>query len=385
MNILLLTPKFPKEVDGGGLLKTKKLIEFMSSKHNIKVLSLDLDVKSVTTEGFNIKIPLSKKKYNPSFFNLLKSYLSKTPLSIYRNSAYIDPCLLSELYSWCDFVVIDHYLMCQYVNFDLDKKIILHEHNAEYIIWKRFSRIEKNPLKKFFLFLEYIRVKKYERTVCNKSSVIYSAPNDAINLKSIGVSKPIKKTYHLGDDSLLDKVVVNFEQAENNVAFLGNLQWGPNKDGVEWFIRKVLPKVRKEVSDIKVHIIGKVDTSFVKQFNGVNVFFHGFVNDLSSMLSNVSVMISPLQYGSGMKVKNITSLYCGIPIVTTSIGSEGIDVVHGHSAFIADSPDEFSEYLIMLLKNKNTCKEIGSNGKRIAIEKYSWDANMKEFMEEFHD
>ncbi|WP_272513507.1 glycosyltransferase family 4 protein [Providencia sp. PROV215] len=383
MKVLLLTPRYPYKVDGGGLLKTKKIIDFLSRYVDLKIVSLNTDLNNLACSDAHVEYPLKEQVYNPNALNLIKSYFKNTPLSIARNNSpplYND---INSLINDADVIFVDHFIMYQYIPKSTNKKIILHQHNAEYKIWSRRANNEDNIIKRIILSFEALRVKKFEKKICGNANLIYSSPNDKDALINIGIPpEKIKITYHLGDDSLLQYPISKFDELNNDIVFLGNLFWEPNLDGLTWFLAHIWPLILDKTGNSKIYIIGNISDNIKNLLlESKNVVVCGFVDDLNTILSKCKVFISPLRFGSGMKVKNITALYKGMPIVTTSIGAEGIDLVNGVNAFIHDDPDSFSKAIIKLLDDPKLCQSMATNARNLAEKKYSWDKNLTKLLE----
>lgn len=379
MKVLFLTPRYPYKVDGGGLLKTKRMIDFLSNNCEVKVVSLGLGNETKSEEVNRIEYPLPFEVYSPSLVNLFKSYIKNIPLSLVRNYSKNLSDEISLLIDWADVVFVDHFIMFQYMPKEINKRVVLHQHNAEFKIWERTADKERNFFKKFALYLESFRIKKFEKSICNQSDLIFAAPNDKLALSELGISpSKIKITYHLGDDGLLNYPISNFSTLNNDVVFLGNLSWNPNIDGIFWFLNEVWSKVLLSRPCSNIYIIGNVSCEIKEKLESFsNVKVCGFVDDLNDVLSHCKVFISPLRFGSGMKVKNITALYKGMPIVTTTIGAEGIDLEDGKNAYITDDPDVFSDSVLNLFDNPVQCEYMARSARELGLSKYSWDDNLK--------
>ncbi len=377
-------------------MKTHKLIEKLTTEPcvNLRVFSLRVDSSEAASFdkysdddiGRDVyEEILSCSKYRPNFYNLLKSYISRVPLSVYRNSVYPTERLDSWL-NWCDIVIVDHFFMFQYIPPRFNKKVILHEHNAEYILWTRRAETEKNFLKKVLLYMEAKRVRCYESEICSRASAVLASPNDIQELSKLEIDKEkFFLTYHLGDDSMLHdtKNSADILVDDNKVTFLGDFGWDPNYDGILWFLEYVWGKVLVEKPDAVLHLVGNCNESQRSVFRRyTNVFIHGFVENVGDVLLGSRCFISPLRYGSGMKVKNITALYCGLPIVTTSVGAEGIDLEHGINAFICDDSDEFASQVLKVMSCKIIYETVKSRAVLLAESKYSWNSNLDKFIQD---
>ncbi|MCG7547218.1 glycosyltransferase family 4 protein [Pseudoalteromonas sp. Of7M-16] len=373
--MLFISPREPVNVAGGGLYKTKRLLAYFREKFHVKEFYLT-ESSSVSQENI-YQVKINDKKYQPTLANLMGSYIAGVPLSVYRNTPEdFDSKRFNELASWADIIFVDHFFMYQFVPDSFAGKIIFHEHNAEFNIWERRASIEGNILKSLLLKREAKRVFQYEKKSALASDLVFAAPNDIACLKDAGCDTArFATTYHLGEDSLLNTALNNFHGLENNLVFLGGLDWEPNFNGVLWFLENCWDTLRSETNgEVKLHLIGKISEQQkvqLSEYSGVVCL--GFVDDLNDALSQAKVFICPLQFGSGMKVKNITACYKGLPVVTTSIGAESIEFVDGENCLIADQPREFVDAIRSLLDSNELCAEIGANARAMSEKQYSWE------------
>jgi glycosyltransferase involved in cell wall biosynthesis len=133
-----------------------------------------------------------------------------------------------------------------------------------------------------------------------------------------------------------------------NLLFVGHYAHTPNEDAVSYFVQEVFPLIRKQIPDVQFYMVGSYMPETVKSLGSRDVIAAGYVPDLSSYLNDCRVFVAPLRYGAGMKGKIGQSMSFGLPVVTTSIGAEGMNLMHGENALIADSPAEFASAVVRL-------------------------------------
>ncbi|MGB6036101.1 MAG: hypothetical protein WBG42_07520, partial [Cryomorphaceae bacterium] len=200
MKILFLTTQLPYPPISGGVIKTWNLVKHWASAELMVVCALKEGEEAYLSE-FHQKAPGVKlftvpfdRKRTP--LNLLRSYFTAPSLNVFRN---YNKQLDNKIKEWapqCDLIFVDHYEMGQYVSKSFDKPIVLHEHNAEFVMWERLADIEPNPLKKALIKLEASRIKKAEKMYAEDASVVFAAPNDMEELAEIGVDRnKLKPTY----------------------------------------------------------------------------------------------------------------------------------------------------------------------------------------------
>ncbi len=165
----------------------------------------------------------------------------------------------------------------------------------------------------------------------------------------------------------IQEQIVNSSSKE--LVFIGGFKWSPNIDGIQWFVQEIWPSVRERVSDAVVTVIGSHPTEVVIELGntpGVNVI--GYVPDTTPYLKRAAVSIAPLRYGAGMKGKVNEAMSFGLPVVTTSVGGQGLNAISGKHLLIADKPLEFAEAVINLLENPSCRAEMGLAGQQLTAD-----------------
>ena len=140
--------------------------------------------------------------------------------------------------------------------------------------------------------------------------------------------------------------------SREGIIFVGGFAHPPNEDGVIWLLEKVMPLVWQVLPNEKLYIIGSNPTEKIKKLSGKNTIVTGFVSDqeLESYYKNARVSVAPLQYGGGVKGKVVESMRFGLPIVTTSVGAQGLSIVKD-SLCIADEHKLYADYILNLIHN----------------------------------
>lgn len=395
MKILFLTPQLPYPPVSGGLIKTLKMIKFLSTIHEIDLGFFLKDTSEIT--GLNLEA--FKNEVNATSFykylnvertgtNFLRSLFCKVPMSVYRNR---DKEFLSQIEAKMnnyDIIFIDHFLMFQYVPKEWKKKVVLHQHNAEFIMWQRYAETQPNLIKKTLINFEAIRIKEYEKSILERSNVVLASTND-IELLSKITDKKIKfmETLHLGDESLLESPPLVFQKTQQAILYIGTLTWEANRDGLYWFLQNVWPRVKKNHPALIFNVIGKNNAPelFNEWGNDPQIKWHGFVEDLNVFYDNARISVAPLNFGSGIKVKVINALYRGLPMVTTEIGVEGLDLKNGQHIFISNDGEEQARQIETLLQDEIQWSKISSQSRAIALSLYSWEGVLQKINQAIQD
>jgi glycosyltransferase involved in cell wall biosynthesis len=381
-NILFLTTQLPFPPHSGGIIKSFRTLKHIAknnevdvacllksdNKDNIQDLRNEVTFNNLITHEIDIK---------RNAINIIKANLQLMPISFYRNYSKNLAHLLENKWKKYDIIFVDHVEMFQYIPKAYFEKTILHQHNAEFLMWQRAAEIEKNPLKKLILYIQACLIKKQEKQYCNAAKCILASPNDEEKLKNIGVQNTnFYTTFHLGDDSLIDAPALKYNIGNQNLLYIGTLTWEANIDGLLWFFDEIWKPLLAQNSNITFTIIGKnPDKRIIEKVkNESQVLLKGFVEDVEPYFKNANCFVVPLRFGSGIKVKVISTMYRGLPCVTTSIGTEGMEIENGKHIFIANDAEAFATSINNLLHDAEKWKILSEESRKIAIEKYSWQA-----------
>jgi glycosyltransferase involved in cell wall biosynthesis len=160
----------------------------------------------------------------------------------------------------------------------------------------------------------------------------------------------------------------------SHIVHIGTMYWPPNIDGMMWFLENVLPLIYARLPGNPCDIIGARPpqqlVDFGKNHPGVNVT--GYVVDPTAYLQKAAVMVVPLRAGGGMRVKILNALAQGMPIVSTTLGCEGIQVEHEKHLLIADTPEDFAKETLRLIENPELAQHLGEAGRQLIQEKYDY-------------
>ena len=365
------------------MFNTYKLIEYLNRQHTLFVASLLKEDDVSRAEDFIQHFSLTHHALQPidvprSPANLVKSYLLNVSLNVYRSRSVALRDTVAAVADQHDVIFIDHYEAFQYVPKNYRGRVLLRIHNAEFMMWRRFARLQRNPLKKLITWLESYRIQRLERKYSQRADVVLGPVEDNEHIEpnaAVRAQKFVDFPF-LGDESQLELPLPDFERLGNHIIYVGTLTWEPNVDGLLWFIDACWDRVRAKFPDVELTIIGKnPDPRLTEAVAGSqNVTLAGFVEDLEPYFLKSKVNVVPLRFGSGIKVKVINGLYRGIPMVTTPIGIESIDITPDCDILLATEADAFADQVNALLASSERCQELADNGRQIAARKYTWEA-----------
>lgn len=393
MRVLFLTPQLPHPPISGGVIKSRKLVEYLASRHELHLCTLLKGADADNVEAFRACVPLvgfhAESVSAPrSLANFVRSLAAGVPLSVYRNRAASMRALVGRMIGSFDAVFVDHFLMFQFVPRSFAGRVVVHQHNAEHVMWSRFAALERNVLRKLAIAAESRRIRNYESRIGQRAQVMLAAPNDIEALTAIGIPRQrFVETLHLGEEELLQRPAIEFARTERRLLYIGSLDWEANRDGLLWFLREVWPLLAADHAGLKLSIVGRNPgaalTREAQRHGGVEL--HGFVADLEPHYARSRVFIAPLRFGSGIKVKVINALYRGLPVVTTAVGAEGLVARAGREMFVAADAAAMARDIGVLLNDDESWSQMRDSARSLARREYSWEASLQQAERTLHD
>lgn len=261
-------------------------------------------------------------------------------------------------------------------------KWVYRSHNLEYQIWERLAISEQQPLKRWYLALQSKRLKRYEIDAwCQMDAIVPIVETDSTVIQAT-VSEIQKNNQLNSGYSVLNQPQIHVYQPgiaiESPFAFvhrplsifhIGSMEWQANEQGVMWFLKKVWPLVLSAQPNVKFHLAGKGLSKTDPRFFQTGIVNHGEVDDAEVFMQSHGIMIVPIQAGSGIRIKSLEAMALGVPVVSTSIGAQGLTVESGTQMIIADDPAGFADGIIQLLLNPAASQEMTQQA-RVYVEQH---------------
>ncbi|MFH0729723.1 MAG: glycosyltransferase [Pseudomonadota bacterium] len=169
-----------------------------------------------------------------------------------------------------------------------------------------------------------------------------------------------------------------FEEREG-LMFIAGFDHTPNEDAVMWFVEAIFPDLQKRIPNLRFTIVGSNPSERVRALASESITVTGYLADVSPFFRNAKVFVSPLRYGAGVKGKVGQSMAHGLPVVTTSMGAEGMGLIDGVNALITDDADEFCRKVEALYNDKALWEKISDNGLRVIEKHFSPDVIKEKF------
>ena len=240
-------------------------------------------------------------------------------------------------------------------------KWVYRSHNLEYQIWERLAISTPQPLKKWYLALQSKRLKRAEIDAwCRMDAIVPIVETDSLVIRTAlteiqqinsGDSDSRQPKIHVYQPGIAIERPFAFIHQPMSLFHIGSMEWQANEQGVMWFLNKVWPLVLSAQPNAKFHLAGKGLSKQDPRFFQSGIVNHGEVSNAEDFMHEHGVMIVPIQAGSGIRIKSLEAMALGVPVVSTSVGAQGLTVESGTQMIIADDPAGFADGIIQLLLN----------------------------------
>lgn len=379
--VLALTSRLPYPPTEGHQLRSWHLLKALASRHELTLMSFVRNDDALEDAGplrailhdletFPIPSELSRLALTQA---VLKGTLTRQPFLAAKYVSNGFRLRLRELARDADLIHVDMLpLMAHADCAPAGVPLVMNAHNVEHELLGIRAKIERRVLARAFLSRQQTRLHDFEQAACRRADAVLACSDDdarALGALAPGVSLQVVPN---GVDLAANRPTIA-PTTGNRLVFVGQMGWFPNKDGVEWFLAEVMPKILIVRPDTEFVLVGKSDGLHVPPAVAANVRLAGFVPDLRPVVHDAAVYVVPLRAGSGTRLKVLEAMALGKAIVTTTIGSEGITLQPDRDAVFADDPQAFADAVVALLDDPLRANRLGAAARQCAEAQYGWD------------
>lgn len=384
MRILVISDISPYPLVSGDRIREYNLLRRIAKQHDVwlaTIIENPYDEAGINhLASFCAGVGFAYiKRHHPLFHipGLVKFGLSGKPLELkFRYSAELSQKIknLARNINF-DLVMIINSHTALYLELlppRMRSKSILIFENIEFAQYKSIYQIEHKPVDKFRAWINYRMMQRWEPFYAeNFDRCITVSENDRNIL--------IKENPSLKIDVIPNGVDTHQHQPLPNnpdilsLLLIGKMSYAPCSDAAIYFSREIFPLIAKNVNHVELWIVGREPPKEVVKLNAHGIHVTGWVEDVVPYYEHSSVCVVPLRAGGGTRLKILEAMALGRPVVSTSIGCEGLDVTDGENILIADHPQEFAEKTVKLLSDDNFRQLIASNARKLVENRYDWD------------
>jgi polysaccharide biosynthesis protein PslH len=387
MKILWVNSDFLHPTTRGGQIRTLETLKRLHRRHEIHYAGLELGRSGALLHSSEYcskvyavphSVPLN---FTPRFWwQAAASTSTGLPLTVlrYRSRALLRQIETLTRRESFDAIVCD--FLASAANIPELGKAVLFQHNVESIIWKRHTEHASTPWHRAFCKAQYTKMLRYEAEACRAAKRIVAVSSaDARAMQSLyGASRIESVPTGVDTEYFTPPPAI---QRSYDLVFLGAMDWRPNIEGLNWFVANVLPLIHARRPDCSLAVVGRRPTAEVRRLAGTHKHIHvtGTVDDVRPYLWQSRVSIVPLRIGGGTRLKIYEAMAARIPVVSTSVGAEGLDISDGENIAIADSPQQFAERCVALLGDSGARRRMAENAWEMVAACYSWEVVSRKF------
>lgn len=377
MKVLQIIPYLPTPPTSGGALRMYHILKYLTRHHDVTVAGFydKGDVENFKAEfpGLSGKMHFIERNHF-RYRRLIQLYSLLTDHSYWYNWAQSKELenVVRSLVNKEDFdIILGEFASMGHFDLDTDAIRIMDAHNIEYDNFRRMSTLDWSFIRKKFYEREYEKCLKEEVEAFKRHDAIFATSqrdadiigNHVDDIPRFVIPNGVDSSYFTPGET---------ESEPFSMVFTGAMKYVPNYDGVIKFLDEIFPLIKKQVPGAKMYVVGSNPPSQLKAYESESVTVTGFVDDVRPYIDKASVFVVPLYMGSGTRLKVVEALSMQIPVVSTSIGCEGIDVSDGEHLIIRDNSAEFADAVVDLFENHDLRRKLISNGDKIVQEKYDW-------------
>jgi sugar transferase (PEP-CTERM/EpsH1 system associated) len=382
MRILWVKSDFLHPTTRGGQIRTLEMLRRLHARHEVDYIALDdgsqpegpARAHEYSRRHFAIPHRVRDKRSAGFAMELAAGLFDPLPVAVSRYRSYAMRRRIAALDAEvrydsivCDFPVVAP-------NIPSLDRAVLFQHNVEAMIWRRHAANGATPAHRWYFERQARKMEEFERRTCRSvRGVIAVSAADA---------RQMERDY--GIDHVADVptgVDVAFftpppaPEPKTDLVFLGSMDWMPNADGAEWFVSRVLPLIRATRPDCTLALAGRKPAPSVARLASIRgVTVTGEVPDVRPWLHGAKISIVPLRIGGGTRLKIYESMAAGVPVVSTTIGAEGLDARDGETLRLADEPEAFAAACVDLLNRESERTRLSAAARQMVANRYSWEA-----------
>jgi len=385
VRILWLKTELLHPIDKGGKIRSYNMLRELKRDHYVTYLTLDNGVADANARESAeeychelVSIPHPQRdKFTAGFYaELIFNLVLPLPYAIkkYESTSMRRQITERTRTGGFDVLVCDFLAPAANVPRTLPCPAVLFQHNVEAMIWKRHYEVQSNPVKKAYLLGQWRKMYRFERDMCRRfDCVIAVSAEDRWQMQR---EYSVEAVFDVptGVDTEFFHPSGKGKLNPHNLVFTGSMDWLPNEDAIRYFTEQIMPRIKQAVPDVTLTVVGRNPYPGLLELSkrDPSIIVTGRVEDVRPYMERAAAYVVPLRIGGGTRLKIFEAMAMGKPVVSTTIGAEGLPVVDGIELLIADSPESFAASVIRLLTNDAFAIELGHRAAATVRDNYAW-------------
>jgi sugar transferase (PEP-CTERM/EpsH1 system associated) len=384
MKILIVSPIIPYPFDSGAAIRIFNLITNLSDKNEVQLISIadrhinENDIDEL--RKYCSKVYVLRLRKHLKIFQLpkvIERFLKGQPFMLKYAESKDLARVLSEVTSKEQFDIIqfEHSYMAknvQYLNQSNKAKKVLSFHNIASAQYYRVFKNEKKIFNRIKYLMEWIPMLGWEPKVASlfDRSIVVSKMDMSL-LKFLNPTLEVSVVPNGVNSKIFTPSETN--DTEKNILMVGSLDYAANADAVMYFFNTIFPMILERIPESKLIIVGRNPPKNIQMLSkDPHVTVRGNVADVKPFYKQAKISVVPLRSGGGTRLKIAESMAMGVPVISTSIGCEGMAVHNNRDILITDEPAEFAQGAIDLLSSPQLWDRLAREGRKLIEKKYDW-------------
>lgn len=380
----MLAPEAPYPAVGGGPLRTAALMEYLARRADVDVVVFReagapdpraSRLGEVARQVVVVDLPFHSRARRARLVRNLRRCVEGVPPLVDRFAGYEGQIAAGLEGRRYQLAIVEHFWCAPYGELlgRFAERLVLDLHNIESVWHERSSRLEPFPISAMQRRFAASCRRLERRWLPRFWRVLAASETDARRVQAIA---PAARTCVY--PNAIPCREAPRRQEHEAIVFTGNMEYLPNSAAVRYFARRVWPRLRERRPELEWWLAGKGPEAVRRDVAGAGgVRVWGPVEDAVELLARAKVAVVPVQSGSGTRVKILEAWAAGTPVVSTSLGAEGLGAKPGEHLLIAETPAEFVEAIAALLESPALRARIGAAGRALYERDYTWEAGWR--------
>jgi len=389
MRILWLNAGLLLPLDKGGKLRTWHLMRHLAQRHDITYLSFadpaatDADRRGMheVCSDLHVVRRTDPPKGSAAFYvDAARHLFDRLPYAAgkYRSREYADRLASLLATQRFDLIVCDFLVPAVNMPATLPCPAVVFTHNVESEIWRRHCERQRDPARRALYRRQWRRMLRFEGHTLARFDLVLAvsdADRDTFHRLYPSALRGPVFTVATGVDTSYFAPRPQDTVDPRHLVFTGSMDWIPNEDAMQHFCHDVLPLIRSEEPAVTLSIVGRAPTPAVRRLADIpGVTVTGRVDDVRDYVGKAGVYVVPIRIGGGTRLKIFEAMGMARAVVSTTVGAEGLPVTNGRDVVIADTPREFADAAVSLIRHPAQRVQFEQAARDLVVARYDWSA-----------
>lgn len=388
MKVLWVNTNFMHPTTKGGSIRTLEMLRYLHRWHEVHFVAIEDPAypegparsHEYSTKSYPSRHAVPPRHSAAFYAQVAAGVFSSLPVAMsrYRSSALgreLRDLMVRERF---DRAVVDHLTPCTYFP-DLPKALLF-QHNVETVIWRRYAETAADPVRRLYFGLQARRMFDFEGRSCRQAGhIVAVSATDATRMRELfGVSRVSAIPTGVNLEYFTP---TGAAKPSADLAFVGSMDWMANRDGVAYFLTEILPRIRARRPATTFAVIGRnpADDLLEQARRDPQLIITGTVPDIRPHLWGAAISVVPLRIGGGTRLKIYESMAARVPIVSTTVGAEGLEYEPGTHLRVADTAEAFANECLDLLANADARQKLAEAAWQLVATRFSWEQVARQF------